>query len=81
MNPMQVAQNRTARLVREATTPTYTTVTPVREHLYMVEMEADTGYRTWSSSMPDSKVNAYIDSFPEGYMLSDVDHASRCWCQ
>lgn len=27
MNPMQVAQNRTARLVREATTPVYTTDT------------------------------------------------------
>lgn len=27
MNPMQVAQNRTARLVREANTPVYTTST------------------------------------------------------
>jgi len=27
MNPMQAAQNRTARLVREATTPVYTTQT------------------------------------------------------
>lgn len=27
MNPMQVAQNRTARLVREAATPVYTTST------------------------------------------------------
>lgn len=85
MNPMMVAQNRTARLVREATTPTYTTSTPApvvreREHLHVVEMEADTGYRTWSGSMPESKVNAYIDSFPGDYMLSDVDHAANCWC-
>ena len=29
MNPSKVAQNRTARLVREAATPVYSTVTPV----------------------------------------------------
>lgn len=46
----------------------------------MVEMEADTGYRSWSSPMPDSKVTEYIDSYPESYMLSDIDHAAKCWC-
>ena len=58
----------------------YTTYTPQREHLNVVEMESDWGYRTWSSPMPESKVDAYIDSFPEGYGLSDIDHAARCWC-
>lgn len=83
MNPAQVAANRTARLVKEAKTPRYTSATPApkpRQHKMMVEMEADTGYRSWSSPMDEDKVNGYIDSYPEGYMLSDVDHAGNCWC-
>ena len=32
MNPAQVAANRTARLVREARTPAYTTATPTAEY-------------------------------------------------
>ena len=35
MNPIQVAQNRTARLVAEARTPAYTTSTPSAEDVRM----------------------------------------------
>ncbi len=81
MNPMQVAQNRTARLVREATTPTYTTVTPVREHMMVVELEHEWGGRIWSKPMPDSAVDAYLDSYEgSSYGVSDIDHAAKCWC-
>lgn len=39
MNPTQVAQNRTARLVREARTPVYSTdtVSAHRERLFQIE--------------------------------------------
>ena len=83
MNPNMVARNRTARLVREATTPTYSTATPTpreREHLSVVEIEVDRGGRYWSKPMPDSEVRGYIDSKPSGYGVSDIDHAAKCWC-
>lgn len=82
MTPAQVSFNRTARLVREATTPVYSTATPAREHMAVVEMEYVHGGRSWSSPMPESEVAAYIDSFPEeSYGVNDVDHAAKCWCQ
>lgn len=81
MNPMMVAQNRTARLVREASTPVYSTSTPAREHLSVVEVEFDTGGRFWTKPMPDSEVDAYIGDLPESMYLSDIDHAGKCWCQ
>ena len=79
MNPMMVAQNRTARLVREAQTPVYTTETKVREHLYVVEMDSGMG-RYWSKPMPDSEVDDYINRTPQSYEVSDIDHAAKCWC-
>lgn len=82
MNPMMVAQNRTARLVREATTPVYTTVTKpvVREHIEAVELEDDFG-RHWTH-MRESEVSAFIDDMVAvGYGVSDIDHSARCWCQ
>jgi len=82
ISPLTVAANRTARLVREATTPVYSTTTPEREHLMVVEMDEEYYGRHWSRPMPESEVAAYIDSFPErSYEISDIDHAARCWCQ
>ena len=82
MNPTQVAQNRTARLAREAQTPVYSTTTPEPEHLYGAEIEADTGYRRWTKPMTEAALNAEVDAMEEiGYSLSDWDHASKCWCQ
>lgn len=83
MNPAQVHANRTARLVKEAKTPVYSSASAApreRQHKMVVEMEHEQGGRSWSGSMDEDKVNAYIDSFPAGYMLSDVDHAGNCWC-
>lgn len=80
MNPMMVAKNRTARLVREAQTPVYTTSTPApveREHLTAVEIDTDFG-RYWSH-MPDSDVDAFCDRYPGE--ISDIDHSAKCWCQ
>lgn len=80
--PAQVASNRTARLVAEATTPVYSTTTPEREHLEMVELEDDDyGYRAWHT-MPTSEVAGFIALYTSrGYSLSDIDHAAKCWCQ
>jgi hypothetical protein len=83
MNPMMVAQNRTARLVREAQTPVYSTATkPVeREHLSVVEIEYAGGGRAWSAPMPDSEVDGYLDRVLSVNSVSDIDHAAECWCQ
>lgn len=43
---------------------------------FVVELQADDGYRYWSASMPEDAVNAYIDASVDG--LSDVDHAGDC---
>lgn len=81
MNPNTVAQNRTARLAREASTPVYTTETPVREHLYVAEVEADIGGRFWSQPMTEADLNVWVDEkLALDYDLSDWDHASKCWC-
>lgn len=81
MNPNQAFANRTARLVREAQTPVYSTETKVaeREHLSVVEMDSGMG-RYWSAPMKDSEVDAYIDGTPQSYDVSDIDHAAKCWC-
>ena len=81
MNPMTVAQARTARLVREAATPVYTTVTKprVREHLIACEVESDLGGRYWRT-MKESEVPAFWNDLPEGYYASDEDHSAQCWC-
>ena len=82
MNPNDVAKARTARLAREATTPVYSTSTPAPEHLYVAEIEADTGYRRWTKPMTEDALNAEVDAMAEiGYSLSDWDHAAKCWCQ
>lgn len=84
-NPAQVMANRTARLVREALTPVYSTSTPPapaggRAHTKIVEMEYPSGYRTWSAPMAEGRVNDYIDSFGDLAMLSDIDCSFTCWC-
>lgn len=43
---------------------------------FVVELEADDGYRYWSAPMPEDAVSAYIDDSRDG--LSDVDHAGQC---
>jgi hypothetical protein len=81
MTPSQAMANRNARLVREARTPVYSTRTPAREHMKMVETDSSYG-RHWSRPMPESQVTAYIDSVCDAdTYLSDVDCSSRCWCQ
>lgn len=82
MNPMQVAKARTARLVREAQTPVYSTETKpaVREHLSVIEIEYAGGGRAWSAPMPDSEVDAYLDAHLRDNSVSDIDHAAKCWC-
>lgn len=80
ITPATVASARTARLVREASTPVYTTVTPApkaREHRMAVEIDSDFG-RFWSH-MPESEVDAFCDLYPGD--LSDIDHSTSCWCQ
>lgn len=77
MNPLMVAQNRTARLAREASTPVYTTVTPVREHVEVVELEHEYGYRTWVSTKEADTLLALPNT---EYSVSDVDHSAKCWC-
>lgn len=80
MNPAKVAQNRTARLAREARTPAFSTETPAREHRMAVELEDDYG-RHWTH-MDESEVDTYIsDMAVIGYGLSDIDHSGMCWCQ
>lgn len=82
MNPMQIAANRTARLVAEAATPVYSTSTPVgreREHLMVIEIDSGMG-RYWSSPMLGSKVDDYVAHVPMSYGISDIDCSVKCWC-
>jgi len=82
MNPMNVAQNRTARLVREANTPVYTTVSRpvVRQHRMAVEWDSVYG-RAWNIDIPENEVDLFIRQYEnETYGLSDVDHWTGCWC-
>lgn len=76
MNPMMVAKNRTARLVREARKPAYTTETKPREHVEIFEIECDYGYRRWVSEREALELLRLPN-----YWLSDVDHSTKCWCQ
>lgn len=81
MNPKTALANRTARLVREASTPVYSTVTKpvVREHIMAVETDSMYG-RHWSH-MPDSEVDEHIARMVSyGDELSDIDHSAKCWC-
>lgn len=77
MNPMQMNKNRTARLVREAQTPVYSTATPVREHVYVVELEHEYGYRRWVSEKEADELLALPNT---EYSVSDEDHSTKCWC-
>lgn len=81
MNPNKAFQNRTARLVREATTPVYTTATPApaqREHIIACEVATDSG-RYWRT-MPESEVSDFWANLPASYDASDEDHSTECWC-
>lgn len=79
ISPLTVAANRTARLVREANTPVYSTTTPVREHVFMVELEDSVyGSRHWVSDH-EADVLLALPSAP--YVFSDRDHSTSCWCQ
>lgn len=81
MTPVQVAKAHTARITREArkSAVTYSTSTPAREHLTAVELDSVWG-RHWSV-MPDSEVESFIAERCNGdVMLSDIDHAAKCWC-
>lgn len=79
-NPAQVAVAHSARIVREAATPVWSTSTPApkaREHEMAVEIDSDFG-RFWST-MPESEVDEFCDRYPGE--LSDIDHSAKCWCQ
>lgn len=83
MNPMQVAQNRTARLVAEGAgqpAVAYSTSTPAREHLMVVEWESDLGGRWWSRPMRASVAEQAMAEASQFTLVSDYDHAARCWC-
>jgi hypothetical protein len=84
INPNTVALARTARLVREAATPVYTSTRESelakRVHMHAVEVEFETGGRFWSH-MPATDVDDYIRGMGEGTGLSDIDHSAKCWCQ
>jgi hypothetical protein len=82
MNPKDVARNRTARLVRDAKTPTYVSESRpvVRQHLKMVEVEDDYG-RYWSGPYPENALSGVMDDYEGmGYSISDIDCSAKCWC-
>ena len=59
----------------------WTTVTPPRQHLQVVEMEHEYGYRFWSKPMREEAVSAYIEEYRNlDYGLSDIDCSVKCWC-
>lgn len=82
-NPAQVASARTARLVREAHTPAYTSESkpaPSRRHQMMIEVE-DSGGRYWSGPFLDNQVQAVCADYERmGSGISDIDHYGKCWC-
>lgn len=85
--PAQVTRNRTARLVREAKTPRYTSESKPapaeRDHLVMVEVvDCDGRGRYWSGPFKTSQVKGVTAQYVSmGSKVSDVDCASNCWCQ
>lgn len=51
------------------------------EHLKVVEMAEEDGYRFWSVPMPESWVEGYIaQKSAMGLLLSDIDCSTQCWC-
>lgn len=70
--------NRTARLVAEANTPVYTTVTKAREHYMAIEIDSGIG-RYWRK-VKESQVDEYIANLAPSYSISDLDHSAQCWC-
>lgn len=82
-NPAQVASARTARLVREANTPAYTSESkpaPSRPHQMMIEVE-DQGGRYWSGPYLDNQVKGVCEDYVRyGSSISDIDHYGKCWC-
>lgn len=53
-----------------------------REHLCVIEVETESGYRFWTAPMPESEANAYakgIDEDEERF-LSEFSCATSCWC-
>ena len=86
--PAQVTRNRTARLVREARTPRYTsesapTAAPAeRDHLFVVEIVDSEGRgRYWSGPFKERQVKGVCDDYVRyGSEISDVDHYAKCWC-
>lgn len=77
-NPASVRTAVLAQRVREAKTPTYTTVTPkapVREHLYVVETN-----EKYRRVLNETFANEWADMLSERDNFSDMDHATACWC-
>jgi hypothetical protein len=83
MNPKMVAQNRTARLVREAKTPAYTSETPKaseRDHLEMVQLDDGAG-TWWSGPFKSSQMRGVLAQYDSyGYGVVDIDCSAKCWC-
>lgn len=85
--PAQVTRNRTARLLREAKTPRYTSEsTPApaeRDHLVMVEVvDCDGRGRYWSGPFQERQIKGVSLEYERmGAKISDVDCSAKCWCQ
>jgi hypothetical protein len=79
-SPAQVAANRTARLVREAQTPVYSTETAKAEREHLTAIEIDSGCGRYWITVRDDQVDAAIDEVPQSYGISDIDHSGKCWC-
>jgi hypothetical protein len=76
-SPLTVAENRTARLIREARMPRATSETPAREHLFVVQSESN----GWFGPYPIAQADGMADFLAERNDFSDLDHAAKCWCQ
>lgn len=64
------------------TTAVSAPVAAEREHLSVLEIETESGYRFWTAVMPESEASAYakdVDANPDQW-LSEFVCASSCWC-
>ena len=64
------------------------TITPApvatteREHLCVIEVETESGYRFWTAAMPNSEASAYADEVEasKDRYISEFSCAASCWC-
>lgn len=82
------ARNKVLALTEGLNIMASSTITPApvatteREHLSVLEIETESGYRFWTAVMPESEASAYakdVDANPNQW-LSEFVCASSCWC-